>query len=215
MPIRIERRSLAEQVFAHIKRMILSGELPGGHPISEEEIAQEFGVSRTPAREAIRRLEEYGLVTNKRHKVAEVIKIDIAEAEKIAEVRARLESLAGRLLAERATEEDLSVLQNLADECKAHLTAGDVGSTFEKDSCFHLEIAARSGNPYLLELMERLDAKVQLCRLAGCLTIEKITRAVVHEHDEIVAAIARQDTAEAARLLEFHALDAAKITEQE
>jgi DNA-binding GntR family transcriptional regulator len=205
----IERRSLAEQVFTHIKHLILSGELHGGERIPEERIAQELGVSRTPIREAFRRLEEYGLIVNEPHRAATVIEVDATEATKIAQVRAQLEILAVRLLAEQATEQDRAALQELADECKA-LLSNDIGAVFEKDSQLHLEIAARSGNPYLLELMERLDAKVQLCRLAKCFTGDTISSAV-HQHDRIIAAIGAHDVAQAVKLIEEHALNTASI----
>jgi len=178
--------------------------LKGGERIPEERIAGEFGVSRTPIREAMRRLAEYGLVVLKPRSWAEVVTIDVAEAEHIAEVRASLESLGVRLLAARATPDDGAALRRLADECGTLVEAGDVGAVFEKDSELHLEIAQRSGNACLVEFMERLDAKVQLCRLARCLTLEHVTDAVA-QHAPLIEAICRHDAAEAERLVAAHA----------
>jgi len=199
----IEKRSLAEQVYRHIKRMILSGELPAGQHIPEERIAAEFGVSRTPVREALHKLAVLGLITIKPRSYAQVVKINTDEADQIAAVRGQLEILAVRLLVERATEQDGQVLRRMARECLKLLARGDIASFFEKDSEFHLEIARRCGNRYLAELMEQLDPKVQLFRLARCTTAKKI-RANAMFHDKIVEAICRNDVPAAVKLIEQH-----------
>lgn len=200
---KIERRSLADQVYAHIKRMILSGELHAGERIPEERVAADFGVSRTPIREAMRRLEEYGLVRLKPRSYAEVVRMDAEDADKIADVRAALEELAVRLLAERATPQDCRALRELAVACQSLAQADDPAAVFEKDSQLHKEIARRSGNSCLLEFMERLDAKVQLCRLVNCLTPAHIATAVA-QHEPIIDAIGRHDADAAAELMVRH-----------
>ncbi|MBN1671168.1 MAG: GntR family transcriptional regulator [Kiritimatiellae bacterium] len=205
-PSHIERRSLAEQVYTHVKRMILSGELKGGERIPEERIAREFGVSRTPIREALRRLEEYGLVHIEPRSYAEVVAIELAEADQIAQVRAALEGLCVRLLAGHATEPDCAALEQLTADCRALIAAGDLGAVFEKDSQFHLELARRAGNACLREFLERLDARVQLCRLVKCLTLAHVS-AALGQHDEVIAALRRADGEAAAAVLARHALN--------
>ncbi|MDO8944225.1 MAG: GntR family transcriptional regulator, partial [Desulfobacterales bacterium] len=76
----IHRQSLSEQVYHYIKRLILSGEIRGGEKIPEEKVAQRFGVSRTPIREALSRLEEYGLIQIKPRSYAEVVALEPHEA---------------------------------------------------------------------------------------------------------------------------------------
>ena len=200
----LERRSLADQVFAHIKKMVLSGELRGGERVPEDRIGAVFGVSRTPIREALRRLADYGLVRIVPRSYAEVVALAPADVAKIAEVRAALESLAGRLLAERATDEDVAALRELHGQCRDLLDAGDVAGLFEKDSELHLEIARRSGNPFLLEMMLRLDATVQLGRLQQDRSSDYLLHRIA-EHGPAIEAIARRDGDEAARLLGDHA----------
>jgi DNA-binding GntR family transcriptional regulator len=203
----LERRGLGQQVFGYVKKMILSGELTGGEKIPEERIAERFGVSRTPIREALRKLEEYGLVRIEPRSYAEVVSIDAEDAAAIAEVRAPLEALAGRLLATRARSEDVTSLRTLSTECKRALLAKDLGAVFEADGALHREIVVRSGNAHLLELFCRLDAKIQLCRLVLCVTLDKVAGAVA-QHGPIVDAIAKGDGERAARLLSSHALSA-------
>ncbi len=199
----IEKRSLAEQVYRHIRRMILSGELPAGERIPEERIAAEFGVSRTPVREALHRLAVLGLITIKPRSYAQVVKIDTDEADQIAAVRGQLEILAVRLLADKATEQDSQALKRAAKDCLNLLAQGDIAGFFEKDGEFHLEIARRCGNRYLVELMEQLDPKVQLFRLARCTTAKKI-KANALFHDKIVDALCKNNVPAAVKLMEQH-----------
>ena len=198
-----ERSSLADQVYRNIKHLILSGELQGGDHIPEESLAEQFGVSRTPVREAVRRLDEFGLVRIKPRSYAEVISLSEKEADQVEEVREQLEGLAVRHLAEKATDEDVQVLTVLVEKCYRSLESGNVAETFETDSRFHLEIAERSGNGILAELMERLDAKVQLVRLMRCSTPKTINQNI-HVHDQIIAAIAANDSAQAEILMREH-----------
>lgn len=201
----IQRQSLSEQVYAYIKRQILSGELQGGQKIPEETIAQQFGVSRTPIREALRRLHEYGLVYLKPRSYAVVVELDPQEAEHVARVRAQLEILAVRQLAENGTPGDFDALEQLAGECQDALNAGDVATTFEKDSQFHIEIARRTGNRHLLELFEKIDAKMQLLRLVLHLPMKELTR-FISQHVSIIQVMQAHQAEEAVSLISCHIL---------
>jgi DNA-binding GntR family transcriptional regulator len=201
--MRKERSSLADQVYHDIKYLILSGELQGGNRIPEEKLAEQFGVSRTPVREAVRRLDEFGLVRLKPRSYAEVISLSEKEADQVMAVRTELEALAVSQLAENASGQDVQALTELAEKCYRALEDGSVADTFELDSCFHLEIAQRSGNGILAELMERLDAKVQLVRLMRCSTPETINQNI-HVHDKIIAAIAEHDGVQAEAIMREH-----------
>jgi len=188
----LDRRSLAEKVFDHIKARILSSDLESGERIVEEQVAAALGVSRTPIREALRRLEEYGLVRIKRRSRVEVVKLSEEEAEGIIEVRSALERLGAELLAKRACEEDVRVLREMDAACHKSLEAGNLGVEFEADSRFHLEIAGRGGNAALYETMLRLDGKVQLVRLMRCRKRESIARDLA-VHEKIIRAIESGD----------------------
>jgi DNA-binding GntR family transcriptional regulator len=201
----IERQSLSEQVYHYIKRMILSGELQGGEKIPEEKIAQLFGVSRTPIREALRRLDEYGLIYLKPRSYALVVDFDPKEAKHVALVRAQLETLAVSLLAENGTEEDFTVLEQLAQECQKHIEKGDIAGTFEKDSQLHLEIAKRTGNRHLYEIFEKIDAKVQLLRLVVHLPVEEL-KMFIGQHREIIETLRKHDKPAAESLMKAHIL---------
>ncbi len=202
----IERLSLADQVHNYVKRLILSGELKGGEKIPEEKIARQFGVSRTPIREALRRLDEYGLVYLKPRSYAVVVMLDATDAEQIARVRAQLEQLSVQLLTEKGSDEDFDALERLSAECFQFIRKGDLASVFEKDSQLHLEIARRTGNRHLYELFEKIDAKMQLLRLVLHLPIKELSRFIA-QHAAIIQSMRNRQATEATSLMTHHILD--------
>jgi DNA-binding GntR family transcriptional regulator len=201
--ILLERASLADQVFFHIKRMILSQELKGGESIPEDKIAKTFGVSRTPIRECLRRLEKYGLVTINPRSQATVTEVGPEEARYIGEVRSELETLATQSLAKKSTQEDIDCLTGLANECLVHIREGNRGETFETDGLFHLEIAKRCGNPYVYNILKTLDAKIQLIRITNC-TNHEVIHADVEIHFQIIEAIRNHNAKTASSLMRRH-----------
>ena len=200
--ILLERESLADQLFTHIKKMILSQELKGGESIPEEKIARLFGVSRTPIRETLRKLEKYGLVKINPRSQATVVEIAPEEALYIGEVRKAIETLATRLLAKKAGPEDIQSLKKIAKECVTAIKSGNSGEAFVADSQFHLEIARRSGNPYIYSILKNLEAKIQLIRIIYC--SPKVLMVDIKIHTQIIDAIAEHDSKGASTLMQKH-----------
>ncbi len=198
-----ERSNIASEVYEHIKKMILAGEISSGQRVPEERISQLFNVSRTPIREALRRLEAYGLVYVKPRSFAEVIMLDDKEIEKVAAVRAKLECFAVEVLTGQISDEDCRVLSDMEAACMAAFHAGNVADVFEKDSLLHLEIAKRTQNRYLYEMIERLDAKVQLYRISKCINYKKIEHDIC-QHKAIVEAICGARTEQAVAYMGEH-----------
>jgi len=201
----IERHSLSEQVYRYIKRLILSGQIKGGERIPEERVALRFGVSRTPIREALKRLEQYGLVYIKPRSFAEVVCLDPSEAGHISVIRAQLETLSVGLLTVSGVKEDFEALEGLASQCDSLIAGGDIAGTFEIDSRLHLEIARRTGNRHLYELLEQIDAKVQLLRLAIALPLDKLT-GYVNQHMAIFHEMRSGNRASAEERMRLHIL---------
>ncbi len=204
--IEIEHKSLGEKVFEYIKMMILSGRLKGGERIPEGVIAKKFGASRTPIREAIKRLSEYGLVAIVPRSFALVAELDWREVEEIALIRSQLECLAVKLLANKCTLQDYEFLKRLSTECLSLISTGDLSHVFEKDSQLHLEIARRSGNQNLYKILENLDAKIQLVRLRICVDPLEVAKDI-QQHEEILNRIRDHDVAAAVLLMESHILN--------
>lgn len=202
-PNPLERQSLADTVATHIKNLILTREIKGGERILEDVVAKSFGISRTPIREALRKLEKYGLVKIYPHRYAEVIKLEPGDKQHIMEVRIPLDTLAIQLLAPRATEEDFEKLMGFAEACKEAADKGDVAACFENDSLFHMEISRLTGNPYLYEIAGNLDVKVQLLRTLTYVAIEEIQEGLQH-HIPIAQAIRKKETERAVSLMRIH-----------
>ena len=202
----IDRMSLSDRVYFYIKDLILSGELKAGERISEEKVAGRFGLSRTPIREAFRRLEEYGLIHVKPRSYAEVVVLSPEEAPDVAKVRSAMETLAVQHLVERATDKDIEQLWELCVICDKAIEKGDIASVFEHDSDFHLAMSRLSGNHHLYRLFEKLDAKLQLLRLVLHLPFDRVKK-FVGQHREIIKAIETRDTQKACRLIQSHVLD--------
>lgn len=202
----IDFSSLSDQVYRHIKGMILTGELKGGEKIPEEKIATSFGVSRTPIREALRKLEKHGLIEIIPRRHAQVIKLEPIDKRHVGQVRLQLDTLSVRLLAERAAEEDFHELKEIAEQCSEFAHSADFAACFEKDSELHCELARRSGNPYLYEMVRNLDIKVQLLRNIEDIS-EKKTLEGISLHLPIIQAVFDHDAEEAERLITKHLTD--------
>ena len=182
--------------------MILSQELKCGESIPEEKIARLFGVSRTPIRETLRKLEKYGLVKINPRSQATVVEIAPEEAHYIGEVRRVIETLAARILAKKAGPDDIAGLRKIAQVCVNAAKSGNSAEAFEADGLFHLEIAKRCDNPYIYSILKNLEAKIQLIRIMNCSL--KIMRSDIKIHCQIIDAIEQHDPKTASRLMQKH-----------
>ena len=203
--IQLNKQNLSEQVYDHIKRLILSGELKGGEKVPEEKLSKLFGISRTPLREALKRLSDYGLIYLKPRSYAEVTIIDGDEAKQIAQVRLHMEILATKLFIANAEENDFKALQKIIDDCLNLTQNGDIAGSFEADSRLHLEIAKRCGNRVLYDMMEKLDARIQLCRLNQHLSIEKLIE-YTRQHKVLLTSLKDKNMKEVEKMLRNHIL---------
>jgi DNA-binding GntR family transcriptional regulator len=199
----IDRTSISDQVYYHIKKMILSGELTGGKRIPEERIAEHFKVSRTPVREAIRKLAAYGLVVIKPRSYAYVATLSPKEARDITEVRLSLEKLSFRIFARVKTEEKLNELRRLSESCIRANRNFDIASAHEFDSRLHLEIARATDNLELFRMLSMLDAKLQLLRLKQSLPSDRLSH-YFDQHEQLLAHLAAGDVSALDSLLDEH-----------
>lgn len=198
----LNANSLAQESFLQIKRLILSGFFRPGERIPEEKVAAILHVSRTPIREALRQLEQIGLVILKPRSYAKVAEVTEGEAREIAVVRGTLESLVFRELLAHGwlnTARLTAITQSALDK----LAADNVGEAFILDSAFHLELARQSGNETLYGVLERLDAKVQLVRLRTGLTPKQYHDSL-NMHFMLLQLLESGDVAGASTLLVRH-----------
>lgn len=157
-----EHKSLSDTVYEHIKEMIISLEIKGGDKIPEAVIAKKFGVSRTPIREAIRKLDKEGLVKLYPRRYAEVITISQKDIINIGLVRISLDTLAVQLVIQNGSNADCDELEKVATQCLDYALAKNKRETIKYDTLFHKTMVEISKNPFLLRMMEDLHLKVQL-----------------------------------------------------
>lgn len=199
----INYNSLSKQVYSHIKRMIMTQELKGGQRIPEEAIANIFGVSRTPIREAMRELEKNGLIVIYPRKYAEVVKMRNEDKKYIGQLRVQFDTLSVRLLSKIITDDQYKELRECALKSEDFIAKSEIGLCFEMDSAFHCKLAEFSGNKYLSEFVKTLDLKVQLLRNIGPLSIDRIKEGI-KLHIPIAEAVYAGDCEKAVALVRRH-----------
>ncbi len=196
-------QNLSDEIYNLLKNQILSGKLAGGEKIPEESLAKEFGVSRTPVREAVRRLGEYGLVEIKPRCYAEVSTISEKEAKDIARVRIDLECLAIDLITAQSLDENIKDLARHAAECQYALDINDRAQSFEQDSLFHIALVKASGNTTLFNVYERLGARIQQLRINQNLYADALSDYTV-QHGQIMQLLREGKKKECKRLIYEH-----------
>jgi phosphonate utilization transcriptional regulator len=202
----VQANSLPALVQTEIEQMILRGELGVGQRVNESDLATRFGTSRGPVREALRALEECGLVRSEKNRGVFVREISIAEADEIYDVREALDELIGRRLAQQVTAQQLAALKSLLAEMDAATGADDVKRYHALNLEFHDALVEFVGNARLAETYRRLTKELLLFRLRGLQDGGGFAVSNA-EHKAVVKAIASRDPERAGRVLREHAAD--------
>jgi DNA-binding GntR family transcriptional regulator len=209
----------AEPVYDRIRRAIVEGRYPPGARPVEQRLAEELAVSRTPVREAVRRLESEGLVVAARNRGAHVRPLSEGEIADLYEVRARLEAYAAELAAERATPADLVGLRAAAEGFAAAVTAGvadvdAVRALDEANARFHASLHAASRHARIRQLVAgAVDAPLVFQALQRFAADELARSALFHRL--IVEAVEAGEGARAARLMTEHVLQGRDVLLQQ
>ncbi|WGH79502.1 GntR family transcriptional regulator [Jannaschia ovalis] len=176
-----------------------------GMKLSEEEVAEVFGVGRTVARQALRSLADYGLVRIERNRGAFVAKPSVREAREVFEARALLEPSTARAAAERATAADIARLEaHLADE-HAALDAGQAGRALMLSGRFHIEIARIADQTTIEAFIRQLVSRSSL--IIALYWRRQSAMCESHAHHALLDAMERNDAATAEELMKGHLLD--------
>ncbi|WP_345803279.1 GntR family transcriptional regulator [Microbacterium sp. AZCO] len=200
MPLpRAERpSSLRDYAYAQLRDAIVSGELAPGERLRDSELAAWLGVSRTPIREAIARLEAAGLVHTRRAKETLVAPLDDRDAFAAQRIAASLHELAVRDAVSLLAEADIDDMRSANARFTAALKDGDVDAALAADDDFHAVAVRASANPLLPGLLEQVTPLLRRLERARFSTLAG--RGSVGDHDRIIAACAAGDADEAARL---------------
>jgi len=198
---------LAARVHREIEREILSGRLAPGEKLVEEDMADRLRVSRGPVREAFRALEQAGLVRMEKNRGVFVREISLREADEIYEVRAGLDELIGRLVAERLTAGQLAQLRDLLARMEDAARAEDVDAYYPLNVQFHDQLARFAGNATLLASYRILVNQLHLYRRETLARGSGSFPISTREHLGIVDALAAGDGILAGQLLYEHAME--------
>jgi DNA-binding GntR family transcriptional regulator len=200
--------SKSDIVCAMLRELIISGELSAAEPLRQRDLAARFGVSQTPVREALRRLESEGLVVNDPHRGATVAASRNGIVQDNSQIRAALEPLGARLAAVAITEEQIAALRRLNDEMLA-LEPDDNERYGELNRQFHFGIYEAAASPMLLSMMRLLWQAMP--------DGPKVTRPhadSVTQHLQLVDALADHDPELAAEITRQHILSAEHLADE-
>jgi DNA-binding GntR family transcriptional regulator len=201
-PLQIQ--SVVDQVYAVVRARILSGELPGGSRLPQTSLAEELGVSRTPLREALRRLSTEGLVVLEANRGARVAVTGIDDMLHAWRARLALEPAAARLAAEVREPEALERMRRSV--ARQRMVVDDVSESFSVNREFHRALVAASGNPHLDQFSRMLwMTRIGIPIFAGqALGHVDDVLAWAAEHEAILDAVERGKAAAAERLTREH-----------
>jgi DNA-binding GntR family transcriptional regulator len=194
--------SLADQVFEHLETDILSGKYARGEILTESKLSAELGVSRTPIREALRRLEQEHIIEES-GKGSIVIGISENDLIDIFLIREKLECMAASLAAERCTEEQLAELKETLEFQEFYLSKQDAEHIKLMDNKFHRTLYRLTGSMTFYDTLVPLHKKIQKYRRASVESKSRANASVL-EHRKIFEAIAEKNSELAAKYAKEH-----------
>ena len=195
---------LRDVVFNTLRQAILKGELKPGERLMEIQLANKLGVSRTPVREAIRKLELEGLVLMIPRKGAEVAEITRQDMDDVMEVRTALEELAVKDACDHITDAQLSELKKASNEFKKALLEGkDLVTCADADMHFHDVILSATNNRRLIQMLNNLSEQMYRYRMEY-LKDERTHKTLIEEHDAIRRALKKHDKVKAGAAIRVH-----------
>ena len=192
MNTKLINRPLYEDVAERLREQIFAHELAPGSWLDEQSLAIQFGISRTPMREAIKVLASEGLVTTKMNKGAYVTEVDRRDLEQIFTILSLLEGQAAKETAIKATEDQLTQLDNLHHRLEKAAADRDLEQFFEINVKFHDLIQAIAGNKWMNGVIEDLRKVLKLQRRDSLSRSGRLLSSLV-EHREILQAILKRD----------------------
>lgn len=201
----MQAQPLYKQAYEAIKRSIISGEFASGSKLVVSQLTEKFQVSRTPLREALRQLENEGLLIQDKMG-ATVITLNQIDFEELCECRLVLEKQMVQLIIYKITEEELSTIDSLLNEVEMYLEEEDHLKTLELNAKFHGILIKVCPNKRLVGLLEHVRSMLLLYRaniIRGSLHNQEISK----EHRKIFEAIRSRDLNEALECTENHLLN--------
>lgn len=202
-PRPIRRRSLHDELVERIRNMVLEGSLPAGGRVPEKELCEQFEVSRTPLREALKVLASEGLLELMQNRGAVVTPLTARDVEETFPVLASLELTAGEMACRNIENDEIAAIRGLHRQMVERFRRGDRPGYFGIDQKIHESLVAASGNSVLAATHRSISARLQRARYAANISQERWKRAV-EEHDQILAALEARNGKQLGALLKAH-----------
>lgn len=208
--VRLTSSTLSQQAYQILRKGILDGRIQPNQCLAAKHLAESFGISRTPLREAFQLLEQEGLVRRLSNGTVEVVGLSFAEIEELYLIRSMLESLACRMAATRITPEDIVRLNKVTEQI-AHFTAlGDHTAIERFGREFHRIIHQASGANRTVELLRQLGDHIHRYRPLSIAHPGR-TQEAFREHEEITRALVARDPDAAERAMRTHILNGGRV----
>jgi DNA-binding GntR family transcriptional regulator len=200
-PAKEQGLSSSQTAYARLIAEIESGRLPPGSRLLEVDLAERLGISRTPVREAIKRLETQGLVSHEPNQGAVITKLDHARTVELYIVREALEGLAARLAATSATQEELDIIRLTMEEDWKFVDRPE--KLVIRDRLFHKQIQLTARNRFLNDTLDNMRIS-QILMTGTTLAVKARPTALLEEHQAIVNAILARDADQAEASARYH-----------
>jgi DNA-binding GntR family transcriptional regulator len=196
--------TLREKILENIRDAIISGSLKAGSKVSEPELAERYGISRTPIREAFRQLESEGYLTVVPRRGAIVSEFSLKDVEDFYAIKSILEGYAARKACDKLSEKELERLQTINNRLSDLAERNDIKTFFKIHSEFHDQFIKAADNDKLRDLIASLVTRFQRLRLMS-LSMPGRMKISVHEHEKIIEAFRKKDCATAEKLVRKNA----------
>lgn len=198
---RLSPRALYEEVAEQLRQRIFSGELRPGDWIDELKIAEEYGISRTPLREALKVLATEGLITMKVRRGAYVTETSPKDLADVYHLMALLETDAAETVARRGSDAGMAELSALHEELESSLS--NTARFFDINERFHMRLLELADNRWQLQMVQDLRKVMKLHRQSSLQKAGRLEQSLA-EHRELMAALLARDEAKAAACMRMH-----------
>ncbi len=185
--------SLSDMIFNALRDRILVGECPAGEKIQENDVADEFSVSRTPIREAFKQLEQEGLIENITNKGAYVLGFEKQDVEDLYEIRQAVEGVAIKWAIERISEDERIQLQEIYELMEFYTQKKDINKVMDINTRFHEAIYTATKSRFMTQILRAYQLYVEKTRQVG-MYHESLLEETLKEHKSILDCFFTQDT---------------------
>ncbi|WP_163970253.1 GntR family transcriptional regulator [Oceanobacillus halotolerans] len=199
-----QTQPLYQQVYEQMKKLILTGELQPGSKLSVTRLAEEYKISRTPLREALRQLQKEGLLRQEQNRTT-VVELNKTDFEQLCSCRLILEKEVIKLAVNEITDSTLNKMEDLLNKSKAYIRDGDNLKNFlEVNTKFHELIIYSISNKHLTDLLNHVRSLLLIYRANIIHNKMDNSVAIIQEHENIFKALKLRDTAKAVKSIEHH-----------